>query len=370
MRKNKKTVFFGPFVGEFGWEILYWQGWVKKLCRGKYKMYRKIACSFPGRNPLYPDVNEFWSLPKWFLKDAISSRAYHTDNWINGLPKPNKKADLVDVLPRLKKVVKEIKEKLPADTVFVSPWKLIKDPENRALYGTFIPKNPKSDEEFVSYFIPYEKQILEHLQPTNSGINLLKKVVNPKQKIIAVFPRCRIARRPDKNWSNEKYEELIEDLQSKFPSFKIAIFGEPGGAYFTEGVPKGCIDLINIKPEDRLDIQLAALKQSVLAIGGESGGLVFALATGCRVFCWGHVSFAKEFKRENYMKSEQIFLSDNNPPVGTVFSYVRWILTKNKRPYLNQIRSYVLIKSYYLIPGFVRKSKRLAKFKQNIIGKS
>ncbi|OGM01768.1 hypothetical protein A3K72_01095 [Candidatus Woesearchaeota archaeon RBG_13_36_6] len=370
MKKNKKTVFFGPFVGEFGWEIMYWQGWGKKLCRGKYRRYHKIACSFPWRNPLYPDVDEFWKLPKEFLKNQISSRSYITDNWIKGFPKPDsQKIKIVEVAPLFGKIVKKFKKKLPQTTIFVSPTEIIKDTESEKFYGTHIPKSPKSDDEFVTYAIPYSDQVLEYLQPTNKGIILLKETVDPKERIIAIFPRCRITRRPDKNWSKENYEELIRKLQKEFPLFKIAIFGEPGGAYFTEGVPKGCVDLINIKPEYRMDIQLAALKQSVIALGGQSGGIVFALAAGCRAFCWGNLSYAKGISNENYMKTKVIFYPDINPSIETVMENVLWILDKGKRPYLSQAKSFILITGYNLIPKSIKKSKGLAKFKKNIISK-
>ena len=243
----------------------------------------------------------------------------------------------------------------------------MRDPEDWALYGTRVPENPKSNKDFVSYQIPYEKQILEHLQPTKKGVALLNKIVGPKERLIAIFPRHRVARRPDKNWSKEKYEVLIKRLQLKFPLFKIAIFGEPGGAYFTDGVPKGCVDLINIKPEYRMDVQLAGLKQSVLAVGGESGGIVFALAGGCRALCWGHVTYAKEFKRQNFMKTKQVFYSYTNPSVEIVMRYISWALGKGKRPYFEQMKSSFLVNSYFFIPGKIRKSKRLAKFKDSLM---
>jgi hypothetical protein len=81
-----KTVFFGPFVGEFGWELLAWQGWVRKVCRNEYKDYHKIVCSFPGHYPLYPDTDEYIPLPQWLVDTKLPARAYITDCWIGDLP--------------------------------------------------------------------------------------------------------------------------------------------------------------------------------------------------------------------------------------------------------------------------------------------
>lgn len=353
---NKKIVFFGPFIGEFGWELIYWQGWVRRLCQEKYKNYHKIACSFPGRNPFYPYVDEFWPLPEEFLKEPISSRAYITDNWINGLPTADdKKINLEEVYPKMIKILEFFQNKLPKDTVYFIPWEEIEDPLDGKSYGTFISVNPKSNSDFNTKLIPYNKQILENINPTKKGVEELLKIVHPTKKILAIFPRCRLARRPDKNWSKSKYEELIFKLQQEFPQYKIAIFGAPGGAYFTEGAPTGCLDLINLSPNLRMDIQLSALKQSVLTIGGESGGMIFALAAGCPALCWGHLSYAHNFKKENYMKTPSYFYPKNNPSVEEVMKYIRWLLKNNKAPVINIIKSKSLIIIYNFIPKIIRK---------------
>jgi hypothetical protein len=57
MNLNKKVVIFGPFVGEFGWELLFWQGWVRKVSRSEFRDYWKVAVSYPGREVFYPDVD-------------------------------------------------------------------------------------------------------------------------------------------------------------------------------------------------------------------------------------------------------------------------------------------------------------------------
>jgi hypothetical protein len=51
------TAFFGPWVGEFGWELMAWQG----FCRLKAKEYDKVyVSSFPDMEYLYHDfVDEF-----------------------------------------------------------------------------------------------------------------------------------------------------------------------------------------------------------------------------------------------------------------------------------------------------------------------
>ena len=130
-----RTVFFGPFIGEFGWELLYWQGWVKKVCREKYKDYKKIVCSFDGRQVFYPDVDEFWSLPKM----DISSKNYITDFW------EQKDKEAVNNL------LESYKEKLPEDTIYHIPFEL---------------------KESISF----KEQLLEPISPNKKGIESFNNI--------------------------------------------------------------------------------------------------------------------------------------------------------------------------------------------------
>lgn len=50
------VVLFGPFIGEFGWELMAWQAW----CRQQSKRFEKsYVCSFPDMKMLYEDFAEF-----------------------------------------------------------------------------------------------------------------------------------------------------------------------------------------------------------------------------------------------------------------------------------------------------------------------
>lgn len=334
----KKTIFFGPFVGEFGWELLFWHDWVKRMCRTRYKDYYRIACSFPGRYPFYPEVDEFWPLPEDFLRNTISSRGYITDCWINGYPRPSINVVLPDICPLLGKVINDFKKKLPSATEFIHPWEFRYDKEDKKYYGVDIKHSPRSDDDFIAYNIPRQKQVVGYLNPTQKGIKILKTIISPEEKIISIFPRNRLFRRPDKNWSKENHEFLIKEIQKELPKFKIGILGEPGGAFFTDGVPAGCIDLINIDQNYRMDVQLAALKQSKLAIGSISGAILFVLASGCKAITWGGLDQEKACAKENFMNSPFIFLAHKNPSVNLIIKYVKWSIGGGVMPPDNLLR--------------------------------
>jgi len=53
-----KVAFFGPWIGEFGWELMTWQAWCRRKSREFDKSY---ACSFPDMEPLYKDFATFVS---------------------------------------------------------------------------------------------------------------------------------------------------------------------------------------------------------------------------------------------------------------------------------------------------------------------
>jgi ADP-heptose:LPS heptosyltransferase len=60
MPEHKKfeadEVFYGPWIGEFGWELMTWQAW----CREDAKQYKKVyACSYPDMKYLYEDFAIF-----------------------------------------------------------------------------------------------------------------------------------------------------------------------------------------------------------------------------------------------------------------------------------------------------------------------
>ena len=322
MQESIKTVFFGPFFGELGWELAHWHGWVKKMCREKYQSFRKIASSYPGRELFYPDVDEFWPHPAQITNLKISQRGYIADYWFGNFPKPDAEADIdKNIGWYVAKLLAEYKTKLPKDTKFYVPHRLNVYRLNgkRRFIGSLLLKWLPFDGILKFPSPPQEHQIFERLKPSPKGEDFFKENFGSGKKIIAVFPRHRQARRPDKNWPKENYDLLIKKLQADYPNLKVAVLGEPGGAYYTEGVPAGCLDLISLAREIRLDTQLAALQNSVLAIGSVSGAMRVAALASCPLVEWGHKSYQEvAMVKQNFLKSKVIFLPEANPSVEKI----------------------------------------------------
>ena len=168
-----KTVFFGPFIGEFAWEIMHWQGWIRKVCAEQFKDHRKIASSFTGRAGLYPNVDEFWPVPDSFQVHVTNSVQYIVKGWRHGLPGskelravPEKvikdgavsleyryeevyeAAEGPDIEPQATAMYEDMKQRLPNDTICFTPqqnrrrWIGIRSASHRPSAGNHRPPTP------------------------------------------------------------------------------------------------------------------------------------------------------------------------------------------------------------------------------------
>jgi len=312
-----KTVFFGPFIGEFGWEILWWQGWVRKVCLGEYKDYRKIAASSPGRDILYPYVDEFWPHPPELANLKISSRNYITDYWRDGLPYSPDGEPTDDVELVVNAVLDEYKSRLPEDTIYYIPFRNnFYEPDNLK-FGVYDYRTAAVNK------ITFDYQKIEKLEPTEAANNAFRRIYDGSQQLIALFPRFRDIRRPDKNWPKKKYDGLIDKLQQRYPEYQLAIFGSPSGAYYADGVPSGTLDLINVPSSERLGIQVAALANTQLALGGMSGAILFSLMCGCPTIAWGLKSQEAYYHEENALKTKFIYHPKMKCSVHKVLKLIR-----------------------------------------------
>jgi hypothetical protein len=348
----KKVVIFGPFVGEFGWELLFWQGWVKKACRELYVDHYKVAVSYPGRGPFYPDVDEFIPLPDYLFTTGLSARNYICDGWIDGFPgsalsyrwnfinawkdviqgkRPHKTAiekkwEGPSIFPLVSTFCDELDQKFSsnAEVHFVSPWRMNeigglhfgwRNPSDLTLYGR---SNNVTKIEF-------KDQILERIHPIGEYKH---QYIGSKSKV-AVFPRKRGFRREDKNWGEDKYRKLIGSLQDS--GYEVAILGDKNGAYFVNNPPNGVVDLVNIEDSERLNTHLHYLTNASYAIGAMSGATLMALAAGTPTVIFGYPNEQMRYHYENYLNTPLFYISEMDPTVNEVINavnklaaYIKW----------------------------------------------
>ena len=111
-------------------------------------------------------------------------------------------------------------------------------------FGVEVNAEVTSDIDINQIPIPFSKQDFEILEPTIKAKEIVSDYLKENDKLIAIYPRNRAQRRVDKNWSKDKYLELIQYYKLHFPEYKIGIFGSPNQAFFDDGVPSNTLILL------------------------------------------------------------------------------------------------------------------------------
>ena len=361
-----RTIFFGPWVGEFGWEYSHWHAWVNQASSGIYKNDITIASSFEGREPFYSHVSKFVAHPSKYNQLFKGKRNYITDRWVDNRPSFKDfsgnenfhyEADYNNQIEIAKGLLNLYKKTLPDDTIFYVPWLvnkidlngkntkigvedlgLISERKKIFLETTkYIFINRLSNYFFnrdVKYFInahlyqqgiatfpiDLEQQKFFTLQPIKNPSKSLVDEVEGKfnNKLVSIFPRRRDDRRPDKNFGEKKYIDLIKILKKKLPNLKIALLGEPGGSYFNDGVPDGCIDLINIPDNDRMNNQLYILQNSIVSLGSISGAMLVSLGAGCPSLIWGFPDAKIPTQENNPLSTSMHYINNMHPDISDI----------------------------------------------------
>ena len=343
---NKQVVVFGPFIGEFGWELLFWQGWVRRLCQNEFSDFHKIAISVEGRQAFYDSVDEFIPYFRNDLPEVYSARSYIADGWEFGYPgkgisqkyywKHSLKAISSGHIPRrisneekwngpsvkpfAEKILSNFESKLPRDTTYVIPWKLnkiadmtvgFKQPSDRILFH-----------HHSNYFKPkFEDQIFTRLKASDDE-EITSYFHNSESKLsVCVFPRKRNYRRADKNWSEASYRQLIDKILNKYNAH-IYLCGDPDGAFFSNQQIDGCTNLIDLPAPKRLNAQLKALENSKFAVGAMSGATLFALAAGCPTVIFGFQEQMFRYYEENILNTKMNYVAEMNPSVQDLMRVV------------------------------------------------
>jgi hypothetical protein len=328
----KPRIFFGPFVGELGWEQSFFSGYVRRFAQFASGQVEIHVASYPGRNVFYGEDVFFHAHPDWFASLPLSQNGYVADQWFGDWPQAkNPQRFGRDVVRAHDQLLDFHLAAIGEVDRVVAPARLFRcviDPSK--VWGTyFSPLRPLSPAPLTIRIEP-SHQAWSHLTPSAAATRALNERYpgtfnDPDIERIAVLPRLRLGRRPDKNWPEEYYRDLIRRLQALRPSAKIILIGAPGGAYFAGGeVPGGTVDLINLPDERmRLDLHVAAIRQCRFAVGGLSGAMLMVLACGTPVVEWGYAHHEPETRRQNFLQTPLLYIAENMPSVDDVFALAR-----------------------------------------------
>ena len=294
--KANCLVFAGPFLGEFGWEISHWAPHVRWL-RSQYKGHHIVAASYPGRQPLYCGfINEFWSLPEWFLKEKYE-------------------LDCFEALA-------------PVDTY----GKLLKHFENKYKHSGQFSKiiATRTPRGFNHHLRNVGHVLFDKLKPSPGAVKICNELreSHGNKPCVIIFAREVLRKTylniqtntpvkinpstplPTRNWPRSYWEDLFEMLYKEFEDQITFVIGGTKHGNCLLNLPahraKNVIDLTNIDIAHSLDVTIAFLQRAVCSISSQSGPTHLSLQTGCPSFIYGH-EYDRHAIRDNPFKTDVMF---------------------------------------------------------------
>tara|TARA_Y100000593_G_C4302516_1_gene334121 strand:+ start:235 stop:1974 length:1740 start_codon:yes stop_codon:yes gene_type:complete len=257
-KKQKTTLIAGPWVGEFGWELFCWQGYIRSMS----KFYDETICiSSPHSKFLYEDFcNKFIEfIPDGGVyKDSFFKAGYNLDNIT------------------MKKLLEDVNVHESKVSLFLP--RRIGDPPRTHFSEKF---------QFGPLYIGPQ----------------YKKLGNYKEKYknAVLFHARNRSLRKDDNWSAEKWGELNTLLKSLgYETYSVGLKTE---ALYIEGTE----DIRECDQQELLDIMNSAR----CIFGQSSGAMHLASLCGCPQVIWStNYNFDRYTKNWNPFESKVLFLSE------------------------------------------------------------
>jgi len=284
-KKEKETILLaGPWVGEFGWELFAWQGYIRSLSA----FYDKTVCvSSKHSRFLYDDFCDIF-VP-FDPENAGPRDTFHRTG-----------------IPPLGAIVKETLESLKIDpqesAVSVVGPRRVGNP----------PYTPITEKiQIAQHFLPPEyKKLGEKTK---------------EEKAVVIHARNR-SLRPNDNWSRDKWEDLIKKLHSV--GYNVVCIGTKEESMFVEG----SADMRECESKELLN----TLASAACIFGTSSGPMHLASLCGCPQIVWADwntsafsmpVNLTRYKDSWNPFETSVLFLSEHgaNPPAEYVFDkFLSW----------------------------------------------
>ena len=237
---DRQGIIFGPWVGEFGWELFSWHAYCRSISKG-YDYC--IAISRPGNDVLYKDFCETFIA---FEPPAGGVADSHKHSMCQDF---NASEFLKAVVP-----IELLREYtwnwLPPTKIGHPPYDHYRKSLNISTnMGTF------------SNVIPDYKVLRGPVNDETAGVD------------IVIHARNRTVRTID-NWPEEKWIEVV----NSFPDLSFASIGTAGSSLHVEGTK----DLRGIST----DLTVGVLQRAKCIAGPSSGPLHLASLSGCPQVVW------------------------------------------------------------------------------------
>jgi spore maturation protein CgeB len=284
IQSKKSVLIAGPWVGEFGWELFCWHGYIRSIS----KYYDTTVC-VSSRNSkfLYEDFCDFFV-------EFDPQNSGPRDSWHRGSFKLNHR--------HLKEILNQSGVDPKEDSVTFFPYRKI---------GNSPMIDPRERSQLS----------LHYVSPTYKKLGSSKR----NEKLIAIHARNRSIR-PNDNWGKQRWESLVQKLIDS--GYKIVCIGTKKESLLIEGAK----DLRECTQEDLSGI----LSSSLCIIGESSGAMHLASLYCCPQIVWAdwHKSafsrddnFRRYTKLWNPFETEVVFLDKYgaNPDPEYVFEkFIEW----------------------------------------------
>ena len=267
--KENKVIIFGPWCGEFSYELSWWNPEIRKIKNDDFKDWHAVHIGFKGRRAMYKDfIDDYIPYPKK-LEETLKYPAVGGEHII----------DVGEVIPdQLKDFMYKIVESYQEEYDEVRPY--MSDPTS------FNNSKRIYDEEPFGEYINYKVNSKMYDEIKTKIDNYFS---NGKDTI-ALMARIRDRNRGENtggcylNWNTDSWEifldRVINELDTNIVVISISTNGSGGGAMSFEGTKlyennKDRLMVINFDDDDdSLDRQLALLKVTKCSIYGASGAAV------------------------------------------------------------------------------------------------
>ena len=342
-----KNILIGPFIGEFGWELCYWHGWVKKYSKS-HPNSKIFVASFEKSYPLYDNfVFKFIPISKKFMDKKYSLNGYFPNfkNLSNNEKENFKDLYLQEVL-RLKSIIKDDNDNeiihLPfypqrnrskfSHLIYILK-KILKIDNEDTIYN----ENPYKGlpiKNYLNFLIydydkawdvqvpPKNYQIVNFLKPTNKINNLYLKVIKQinTKNFVTLFPRKRDMLRPERNYSETKWKIFIKKLVDEL-NLGVFICGTPNGAGLKSFKYKNVYNTVFEEEKYLLDLHIALLNNSKYSIHSQSGSAYLSMFTGNFTFFFGLENYRRRFNNDNVLNSDYKFLTKYGTDPDPIFLF-------------------------------------------------
>ena len=233
---------FGPFVGEFGWELCYWQAHGRWL-KNHIPDIEILVVTFLGRQAFYRDFANFVVFHADETKARFGRQDCYNSTGIN------------------------------RKEYFAYAGRMIE--EFRA-YGAITTPNHNG-----RFYIKPETMTLRRFAPLKLLSNFVK-LKNVSKKSVMLFPRRR---QDNRDWPEGNWMKLISRFLDE--GYQLIIAGTKDSSYPVQKDER----IINLCREDPLyilDLVLHYLTKVEMAVGSQSALPILALHQGVPTLMWGH----------------------------------------------------------------------------------